>query len=67
MRSKVKLPDDFPSRIVEEAYLHPQVDESREHFAWGMPDLEGLRRYALKTILVVCHCGSNVVCEDSLQ
>jgi hypothetical protein len=28
-----------------EAYLNPAVDQSEERFQWGLPDLDGLRRY----------------------
>lgn len=36
----------FPSQAVVSAYLQPRVDESREPFSWGSPDLVGLRDYA---------------------
>lgn len=32
-----------------EAYLFPTVDENREHFAWGKPEVESIREYAKKT------------------
>lgn len=33
---------------VVDAYLFPTVDENREKFAWGQPELEILREYARK-------------------
>lgn len=32
-----------------EAYLFPTVDENRERFAWGKPEVESIREYAKKT------------------
>jgi DNA excision repair protein ERCC-5 len=46
LRTKVTLREDFPSGAVAEAYRHPQVDDSQERFEWGLPDLDGLRRFA---------------------
>lgn len=34
---------------VVEAYLFPTVDENREKFAWGIPEVESIREYAKKT------------------
>lgn len=36
----------FPSLAVADAYLHPKVDESKEAFSWGLPDLTSLRDFA---------------------
>ncbi|XP_069684242.1 DNA excision repair protein ERCC-5 isoform X2 [Periplaneta americana] len=38
--------EGFPSVAVVDAYLHPKVDESRETFSWGLPDLTSLRDFA---------------------
>lgn len=35
----------FPSQAVVDAYLHPQVDDSKEKFTWSTPDLNMLREY----------------------
>ncbi|KAK6623268.1 hypothetical protein RUM43_009120 [Polyplax serrata] len=35
----------FPSRAVADAYLHPQVDDSREPFTWAKPNLDLIRKY----------------------
>lgn len=48
--TKVFLPTGFPSPAVYDAYLHPDVDKSPEAFQWGVPDLEGLRRFLMATI-----------------
>jgi DNA excision repair protein ERCC-5 len=48
--TKLFLPTGFPSSAVYDAYLHPQVDDSTEPFQWGVPDLEGLRRFLMATI-----------------
>ncbi|XP_031622856.1 DNA repair protein complementing XP-G cells homolog [Contarinia nasturtii] len=45
----IKLTEDFPNIRVVEAYLYPTVDENREKFTWGHPELESLREYAKKT------------------
>ena len=41
----LRLPPDFPSDEVWQAYLGPEVDESREELQWGMPDLDLIRKY----------------------
>lgn len=48
--TKLFLPTGFPSPAVYEAYLDPDVDKSPEAFQWGVPDLEGLRRFLMATI-----------------
>ncbi|ROT42292.1 DNA-repair protein rad13 [Sodiomyces alkalinus F11] len=48
--TKLFLPVGFPNPAVHEAYLHPQVDDTPEAFQWGVPDLEGLRRFLMSTI-----------------
>lgn len=35
----------FPNKAVIEAYFHPEVDQSKEAFSWGSPDLAALRSY----------------------
>ncbi|KAM0667525.1 hypothetical protein ACQRIU_003390 [Beauveria bassiana] len=48
--AKLFLPPGFPNAAVDDAYLHPQVDDSAEPFQWGVPDVEGLRRFLMATI-----------------
>ncbi|KAI2638371.1 PIN domain-like protein [Xylaria nigripes] len=48
--TKLFLPTGFPSPAVFDAYLHPEVDQSAEQFQWGVPDVEGLRRFLMSTI-----------------
>lgn len=43
-RVHLSLAGDWPQPEVQEAYLQPQVDLSEEPFAWGVPDLEQVRR-----------------------
>lgn len=43
---RLSLEPGFPSGRVVQAYLEPTVDESREAFSWGTPDLDALRTYA---------------------
>ncbi|XP_055300272.1 DNA excision repair protein ERCC-5 [Sitodiplosis mosellana] len=52
LRNKLKnitFTDDFPNARVVEAYLFPTVDENREKFSWGQPEVESIREYAKKT------------------
>ena len=48
--TKLFLPAGFPSPAVPEAYLRPEVDHSAEPFQWGVPNLDGLRRFLTETI-----------------
>ncbi|KAK7743602.1 DNA repair protein rad2 [Cytospora paraplurivora] len=48
--TKLFLPTGFPSPAVYGAYLEPDVDKNPEKFQWGVPDLEGLRRFLMATI-----------------
>ncbi|KOS18421.1 DNA repair protein rad13 [Escovopsis weberi] len=48
--TKLFLPPGFPSPAVYDAYLMPEVDSSTEPFQWGVPDVEGLRRFLMATI-----------------
>ncbi|PNY28591.1 DNA repair protein rad13 [Tolypocladium capitatum] len=47
---KLFLPPGFPNSAVYDAYMRPEVDGSAEPFQWGVPDLEGLRRFLMATI-----------------
>ncbi|XP_011861785.1 PREDICTED: DNA repair protein complementing XP-G cells [Vollenhovia emeryi] len=42
----MKLDRDFPNQAVVQAYLFPTVDESRETFTWGKPNVVLLCDYA---------------------
>jgi DNA excision repair protein ERCC-5 len=48
--TKLFLPLGFPNPAVHDAYLHPEVDSTPEPFQWGMPDVDGLRRFLMATI-----------------
>ncbi|XP_072033149.1 DNA excision repair protein ERCC-5-like [Amphiura filiformis] len=43
---KLTINPGFPNPHVREAYLKPVVDESKEKFTWGSPDLDLLREFA---------------------
>lgn len=45
----IELNEGFPNTAVIEAYLTPKVDDNREAFTWGYPDVESLREFAKKT------------------
>jgi DNA excision repair protein ERCC-5 len=50
MATKVFLPPSFPDRHIDEAYIHPEVDNDPSEFQWGVPDLNGLRGFLMATI-----------------
>ncbi|KAH8378088.1 hypothetical protein KR093_009123 [Drosophila rubida] len=52
LRKKLKnieLHEGFPSSSVVEAYLSPTVDDNRDAFSWGSPDVESIREFARKS------------------
>ncbi|KAK8071991.1 DNA excision repair protein [Apiospora saccharicola] len=48
--TKLFLPLGFPNPAVFEAYLKPEVDNTPDPFQWGVPDVDGLRRFLMATI-----------------
>lgn len=46
LRSKrgISLKATFPDPAVDDAYLHPSVDDDDEPFTFALPDLAGLRQ-----------------------
>ena len=44
---KLKLPKSFPSELVVEAYLKPDIDKSNEAFEWSLPNLDMIRKFCL--------------------
>ncbi|KAK8000386.1 DNA excision repair protein [Apiospora arundinis] len=48
--TKLFLPLGFPNPAVFEAYLKPEVDDTPDPFQWGVPDVDGLRRFLMSTI-----------------
>lgn len=44
---KISLPESFPSEAVASAYLNPSVDQSQERFSWAVPNLVGVRDFAM--------------------
>lgn len=43
VKNEVVLDSDFPSELVREAYIRPEVDHDKTAFVWGTPDLDMLR------------------------
>lgn len=50
LKSKIKLAEDFPNIEVAEAYINPQVDDSKDPFEWSVPNLDALRHYVVKKL-----------------
>ncbi|CAO1329632.1 unnamed protein product [Diamesa serratosioi] len=49
LKSKLKnveLFDGFPNLNVARAYLEPVIDDNKENFSWGLPDVESLVEFA---------------------
>ena len=44
-RRDIYVDESWPSQEVAKAYLYPQVDDSDEAFAWGIPDLDAMRDF----------------------
>lgn len=45
VKNEVFLDENFPSDIVRNAYLSPEVDNDKTEFIWGSPDLDMLRTF----------------------
>lgn len=50
VNNEIILDDDFPSVMVYDAYMRPEVDHDTTPFVWGVPDLDMLRSF-MKTQL----------------
>jgi DNA excision repair protein ERCC-5 len=48
--TKIFLPNDFPNRVIDQAYLKPEVDHDPQPFIWGVPDLDALRGFLMAQI-----------------
>lgn len=48
-KTKMILPDSFPSKEVIDAYLHPSIDPDSTKFVWGYPNLDSLRAFMMET------------------
>jgi DNA excision repair protein ERCC-5 len=49
-RSRWTVPENFPADQVMTAYQSPVVDNSRNRFSWGVPDVENLCLFAQQNI-----------------
>lgn len=47
MRKNWDVPENFPNSAVIKAYRAAKVDESRDKFTYGRPDLQLLRQFCL--------------------
>lgn len=45
----IKFEDEFPSHLVVDAYMNPEVDRRDERFVWTAPDVESIREFAKQT------------------
>ncbi|EJS43605.1 rad2p [Saccharomyces arboricola H-6] len=45
VNNEVILDEDFPSVMVYDAYMRPEVDHDTTPFVWGLPDLDMLRSF----------------------
>lgn len=45
----IDFPHDFPNPLVVDAYYHPMVDDSKQAFEWGTPQLDTLRDYLMQS------------------
>ncbi len=39
------MPSNFPDQNIFDAYMNPRVDDYKEAFEWGVPDVDNIRRY----------------------
>lgn len=46
-KGKLFLPDSFPDKVVEQAYISPEVDSDKTKFQWGVPDLDQIRSFLM--------------------
>lgn len=44
---KLKVPNSFPSEVVVNAYLNPNIDKSSEEFSWSLPNLDLIRKFCI--------------------
>ena len=47
LRKNRDVPETFPNTAVIRAYKHAKVDQNRDKFTYGRPDLQLLRRFCL--------------------
>ncbi|RNA31809.1 DNA repair complementing XP-G cells [Brachionus plicatilis] len=45
---KLNLSESFPSEVVYNAYINPDIDKSTDEFSWSMPDLDSIRKFLIK-------------------
>ncbi|KAG5418675.1 RAD2 [Candida metapsilosis] len=47
---KLYLPDNFPDKVIFEAYQHPEVDSDKSEFKWGVPNLDQIRSFLMYNV-----------------
>ncbi|KAI5970561.1 RAD2 [Candida margitis] len=47
---KLFLPDNFPNKVVFDAYTHPEVDSDKSEFKWGIPNLDQIRSFLMYNV-----------------
>ncbi|KAI5963872.1 RAD2 [Candida theae] len=47
---KLFLPDNFPDKVIFEAYQHPEVDSDKSEFKWGIPNLDQIRAFLMYNV-----------------
>ncbi|CCG23933.1 Rad2 protein [Candida orthopsilosis Co 90-125] len=47
---KLYLPDNFPDKVIFEAYQHPEVDSDKSEFKWGIPNLDQIRSFLMYNV-----------------
>ncbi|CAI5759421.1 unnamed protein product [Candida verbasci] len=47
---KLYLPDNFPEKVVFDAYILPTVDHDKTKFKWGVPNLDQIRSFLMYNV-----------------
>ncbi|EDO14550.1 hypothetical protein Kpol_298p2 [Vanderwaltozyma polyspora DSM 70294] len=50
IKNEVVLSSEFPSKLVIDSYINPEVDHDKTSFVWGTPDLDMLREFMRRQI-----------------
>lgn len=47
---KLFLPENFPDKVVADAYIKPEVDDDETQFKWGVPNLDQIRSFLMYNV-----------------
>ncbi|CCD23121.1 ssDNA endodeoxyribonuclease RAD2 NDAI_0B00870 [Naumovozyma dairenensis CBS 421] len=50
VKNEIVFDSNFPSELVKDAYLNPEVDHDKTKFIWNFPDLDLLREFLKRKI-----------------